>query len=106
MFLLLLGGSVIKFLQQVLISYMVILLFYSSIHMTNSVSVISTNLDCLVGIHNDGNEKTEYHIDEKRDEGVEIDAGEPPHHRILARGRGKGCKHIISIYERVEALHC
>lgn len=67
---------------------------------------IVTNLDCLVGIHDDGDEETQYHINEERNEAVEVDAGEPPHHRILPRGGGEGGKHVVSIDERVQALHC
>lgn len=65
-----------------------------------------TNLDCLVGIHDDGDEETQYHINEEGDEGVEVDTGEPPNHRVLARGGGEGGKHIVSIDEGVQALHC
>lgn len=70
----------------------------------NTLSGI-TNLDCFIGIHDDGNEETQYHIDEEGNEGVEVDAGEPPHHRILARSGGEGGKHVVSIDEGVQALH-
>lgn len=63
------------------------------------------NLYGLIGIHDDGYEQAEDDIDEERNEGVEIDAGEPPHHRVFAGSGGEGGKHVIPIDEGVEALH-
>lgn len=63
-------------------------------------------LDRLIGIHDDGDEEAQYHINEEGDKGVEVDTGEPPHHRILARGGREGGKHVVSVDEGVQALHC
>lgn len=65
-----------------------------------------THLYGLVGVHDDGDEQAEDDIDEKRNEGVEVDAGEPPHHRVFARSGGEGGKHVIPVDKGVEALHC
>ena len=40
-------------------------------------------LQRLIGVHDDGDEEGEHAVDEKRDEYVEVDAGEVPNHIVV-----------------------
>lgn len=61
-------------------------------------------LDGLVCVSDEGDEETEHHVDEERDEGVQIHSAEQPHHRVLLLKLGKCGKHVVSIDQREEAL--
>lgn len=63
-----------------------------------------TNLDGLIGIGDEGDEEAEHHVDEERDEGVEVESAEQPHHVALVSHVQEGGIHVISIDQREETL--
>lgn len=63
-----------------------------------------TDLDCLIGVGNEGDEQAEHHIDEEGDEGVEVKSAEKPHHVTLVSHPQESGVHVVAIEEREEAL--
>ena len=62
-------------------------------------------LNCIIGVHDDGQEERQDDVDEEGDEGVEVDPGEPPDDGVLGGSRGEGGVHVIPVDEGEEALH-
>jgi len=68
-------------------------------------AIVVAVLDDLIGVHDDGDEEGEHHIDEEADEGVEIKPAVNPHRKCFFHGDGaEGCKHVITIDEGEEAF--
>lgn len=63
-----------------------------------------TDLDGFVRVSDESNEQTEHHVDEDRDEGVEVESAEEPHHVGLVSHLQKGGIHIVTVDEREEAV--
>lgn len=63
-----------------------------------------TNLDGLIGIGDESDEEAEHHVDEERDEGVEVDSAEQPHHVALVSHLQEGGEHVVSIDQWEETL--
>ncbi len=67
-------------------------------------SVGWTHGDGVVGSGDERDEERQHHVDEERDEGVEIELTEHPHQRpALLQLRERG-KHVVSINERKQTL--
>lgn len=62
------------------------------------------DLDGFVGVSDESDEQAEQHVDEKRDEGVEVESAEKPHHVAFVFHPQKGAEHVVPIYEREETL--
>ena len=65
----------------------------------------NTRLDGIVRVHNYGEKQRQDDVDKERDEGVEVDPGEPPDDGVHSRGRGEGGEHIVAVDEGKQALH-
>lgn len=61
-------------------------------------------LDGLVGVGNEGDEERQHHVDEQRDEGVEVGAAENPHQSVFVLQLGKGGEHVVAIQQGEKAL--
>lgn len=61
-------------------------------------------LDALVSICDESYEQAEHHVDEERDERVEVDPAEQPHHSVLLLDLGKRREHVIPVHQREEAF--
>lgn len=61
-------------------------------------------LDGVIGISDKGDEEAEDHVDEERDEGVEVDSAEKPHQVTLLLHVLEGGIHVISVDQREQAL--
>jgi len=61
---------------------------------------MSPVLDSLVGITDDTNEQAEDHINEERDEGVQVDFAEDPHSITLLVHLGKCHEHVVTVDQR------
>lgn len=66
--------------------------------------VSQADLDGLIGVSNESDEQAEHHVDEERDEGVEVKSAEKPHHVALVSHLQKGGVHVVPVDEREEAL--
>ena len=66
--------------------------------------MVRTHLDGLVGVSDESNEQAEHHVDEERDEGVEVESAEKPHHVALVSHLQEGGVHVVSVDQREEAL--
>ena len=66
----------------------------------------SIYLDRFVRVHDEGDEERQHHVDEQRDERVEVDAREPPDQLGALRYAGKGGEHVVAVDQREEALGC
>lgn len=78
-------------------------------HCINKGSIIiiktsKTNLDGFVCVCDERDEQTEHHVDEKRDEGVEVEAAEQPHHVALRSHLLKGREHVVPVDQREQAV--
>ena len=62
------------------------------------------HLDSLVSITDDSNEQAEHHIDEQRNEGVQVKLAENPHSITLCVHLSKSHEHVISIDQREHAF--
>ena len=62
------------------------------------------NLDGVVGVCDDCNKKAEDHVDEERDEGIEVDSAENPHQAALLLHVLKGGEHVVSVDQRKQTL--
>lgn len=60
--------------------------------------------DSVVGSGDECDEEGQHHVDEERDEGVQVDLAKDPHQRTAVLHLGKCHKHVISIYQREQAL--
>lgn len=80
--------------------------FNSKLHpcKISNIRVARTDLDGFVRVSDKSYEQTEHHVDEDRDEGIEVESAEEPHHVGFVSHPQKGGKHIITIEEREEAL--
>lgn len=67
-------------------------------------AILVIRLYRVVGIHYDGNEQRQDHINVQGYERVQVDLAEPPQPGGLAGKRGKGGEHIITVYQRKQAL--
>lgn len=65
---------------------------------------MNLNLDGVIGISDKGDEEAEDHVDEERDEGVEVDSAEKPHQVTLLLHVLEGGIHVISVDQREQAL--
>ena len=63
-----------------------------------------TNLDGLVGVSDESDEEAEHHVDEKGDEGVEVESAEEPHHVAVVSHLQEGGVHVVPVDEGEEAL--
>ena len=54
-------------------------------------------LDSFVGITDDSNEQAKHHIDEQRNEGIQVKLAENPHCITLRVHLSKSHEHVISI---------
>lgn len=62
------------------------------------------HLDHLVGASDEGDEERQHHVDEHRDEGVEVGPAEVPHQAVLVLELREGGKHVVAIQQREQAL--
>lgn len=69
-----------------------------------AVQGTQTDLDGLVGVSDESNEQAEHHVDEKGDEGVEVESAEKPHHVALVSHLQEGGVHVVPVDEGEEAL--
>lgn len=60
--------------------------------------------DGVVGSGDERDEERQHHVDEERDEGVEIELTEHPHQRPALLQLREGGKHVVSINERKQTL--
>lgn len=58
----------------------------------------------VVGSGDECNEEGQHHVDEERDEGVEVDLAENPDQRPALLHLSKRYKHVISVDQREQAL--
>lgn len=61
-------------------------------------------LDGLVGIGDEGNEERQHHVNEQRDEGVEVRAAEEPHQRVFVLQLGEGGEHVVAVQQGEQTL--
>lgn len=61
-------------------------------------------LDALVSVCDKSYEKAEHHVDEERDERVEVDPAEQPHHCVLLLELCKRREHVVPVHQREEAF--
>lgn len=67
----------------------------------------TANLDGVIGTSDECNEEAEHHVDEKTDEGVEVELGEEPDEAAAALLRLHRCEcheHVVPVDEREQAL--
>lgn len=69
-----------------------------------SLSLSLTHSDGVVGSGDEGDEERQHHVDEERDEGVEIDLTKKPHQCPAALHLGERGKHVVSVYQREQTL--
>lgn len=62
------------------------------------------HLDHLVGASDEGDEERQHHVDEHRDEGVEVEPAEVPHQAVLVLELCEGGEHVVAIQQREQAL--
>lgn len=72
--------------------------------MMQCVWVNQADFDGFVGVGDESDEQAEHHVDEERDEGVEVESAEQPHHVAFVSHPQKGAKHVVPVDEREEAL--
>lgn len=58
----------------------------------------------IIGSGDKCNEEGQHHVDEERDKGVKVDLAEDPHHCPTLLHLGKRYKHVVSVYQREQAL--
>lgn len=63
-----------------------------------------TNLDGLVGVGDESDEEAQHHVDEERDEGVEIEPAEKPDHVALVSHLEEGSIHVVPIDQWEQTL--
>lgn len=61
-------------------------------------------LDGLVRSGDEGDEQRQDHVDEERDEGVQVDLAEEPHQRAAHLHLGERHKHVVTVDEGEQAL--
>lgn len=61
-------------------------------------------LDGLVGVGDQGDEEAEHHVDEERDEGVQVTTTEQPHQVALLLHVLKGGEHVVSVDQGEQTL--
>lgn len=69
-----------------------------------SISGEFVHLDRLVGASDEGDEERQHHVDEHRDEGVEVGPAEVPHQAVLVLELREGGEHVVAIQQREQAL--
>lgn len=62
------------------------------------------DLDGLVCVCDEGNEQTEHHVNEEREEGVEVEPAEQPHHVSLLSHLLESGVQVITVDQREQAL--
>lgn len=72
--------------------------------MEDSLEITAAYLDGLIGISNEGDEERQHHVDEQRDEGVEVRPAEEPHQNIFVLQLGEGGEHVVSVQQREQTL--
>lgn len=68
------------------------------------ISLVELYLDALISICDESYEKAEHHVDEERDERVEVDPAEQPHYGVLLLELSKCREHVIPIHQGEEAF--
>lgn len=63
-------------------------------------------LDGVVRVHNHRNEQRQHDVDVEADEGVEIDAAEPPQHHRFVRHDGERREHVVAVNQSEETFGC
>lgn len=58
----------------------------------------------IIGSGDECNEEGQHHVDEERDKGVKVDLAEDPHHCPTLLHLSKRYKHVVSVYQREQAL--
>lgn len=66
--------------------------------------MIELYLNALICICDESYEKTEHHVDEERDERVEVDPAEEPHHGVLLLELRKRLEHVVPVHQGEEAF--
>lgn len=61
-------------------------------------------LDGLVGVGYKSDKERQHHVDEQRDEGVQVSPTEEPHQGVFVLKLGEGGEHVVSIQQREQAL--
>lgn len=62
------------------------------------------NLDGVVGVSDDRDEKAEDHVDEERHKGIEVDSAEHPHQAALLLHVTEGGKHVVTVDQGEQTL--
>lgn len=79
-------------------------LCYEGLELRRWHLVLLMMLDSLISVGDQGYEEAEHHVDKQWDEGVQIESAEQPHHGAPVPHVQESGVHIISIYQRKQAL--
>lgn len=72
--------------------------------LTSHTQQIRKYLDGLVGVGDEGDEERQHHVDEQRDEGVEVGPAEEPHQSVFVLQLGEGGEHVVAVQQGKKAL--